>query len=460
MTEKEFLQILVRHDQVQVLEMYRTLSPENRTRVLSDVDDASLKLIFRLHKDFANVTQKASALSDIKPARVIELPQSEEERQRRYEAKLLGESMLRDNTVACLLVAGGQGSRLGFPGPKGQFPISPVKKKSLFQLFCEQIKAVRLRYNTALPFLIMTSQENDAETKTFFESGSYFGLDRQSVFFFRQGTIPSITPGGALIMKDETGLFTNPDGHGGSLKALYDSGALARLASMGISDIFYFQVDNPLARIADPLFLGYHRMTDAEISTKVVRRSNTAEKVGVYVSLQDRDAIIEYSEMGEKNMSALDEKGAILYWAGNIAIHVLKRSFVERLNDHGFALPYHSAAKEIEAAGTRGGIEKVWGWKFETFIFDAIPMAHKTCCMEVRREEEFSPVKNMEGVDSPETAERDMCNLSREWLADAGITLPQGAKAEISPLLALDRVEFVKKVEGKALTVAGDIYIE
>jgi len=304
----------------------------------------------------------------------------------------------------------------------------------------------------------MTSHENHQDTLNFFNAHDYYGLDRDTVHFFKQSMLPSITPEGRLILKDETYLFMNPDGHGGSLKALHNSGLLKYLTEKGISELFYCQVDNPLVKIADPVFIGYHKMSDAEIYTKVVRRRNTKEKVGVYLSIKGKDAIIEYNDLSTKKMSALDENGAILYWAGNTAIHVLNISFIERLNKHGFALPYHRAIKTVKTIGPDEKPIKTEAWKFETFVFDAIPLARKTCCVEAAREEEFSPVKNRDGDDSPETAQRAMNNLHRRWLEETGIVVPPATKVEISSLFALDKEEFIKKLKGKLMDIRENTY--
>jgi UDP-N-acetylglucosamine/UDP-N-acetylgalactosamine diphosphorylase len=395
----------------------------------------------------------------MKPATIITLPKTTDEKKRMEKARSSGETRIREGKVAVLIVAGGQGSRLGHDGPKGIFPVSPVKNKPLFQLFAEQIKALSIRYNVKIPLLIMTSQENHQATVDFFASHKFYDLDKESVYFFQQGMLPSITPKGKVLLDDQTHLLSNPDGHGGSLKALHDSGLLKKLADRGFQDLFYCQVDNPLVKIADPVFLGYHALTGAEVSTKVVRRTSVEEKVGVYMSVDGRDSIIEYSDLGPEYMSALDENGDILYWAGNTAIHIFSLSLVERLNRHGFALPYHCARKTVEYPVKEKLIKKIDLWKCEAFVFDAIPLAAKACCMEVSRWEEFSPVKNKEGSDSPDTARAAMSSLYRTWLTEAGVFVPSGISVEISPLYALDKDQLVQNLKKKKLEIKDDLYL-
>ena len=458
MTEESFIASMERHGQSHVIAHYRALSAGKKQVFLEEARDLDFDLVFSLYAESTKDRETALDLDTVRAAPIVKVPETASEKAQSAEALRVGEGLLEGNKVAVLIVAGGQGSRLGFEGPKGAFPVSPVRNKTLFRLFSESLKAISDRYNASIPLLIMTSIDNDEETRRYFDSCGYFGLDNRHVHFFSQGMLPSLTPDGRLVLKDETHFFTNPDGHGGSLKALHDSGILGRLIEEGVSELSYCQVDNPLVKIADPLFLGYHRMAGAEMSTKVVRRERIDEKVGVYVSVNGRDAILEYSDLGGRHMSVLDEQGNILYWGGNTAIHVLSLSFVERLNSHGFALPYHRAHRTIDTLGPAGP-EKIEGWKFETFVFDAIPLAKKALCMEVKREEEFSPVKNSEGVDSPETARAAMVDLAKTWLRKAGITPEPGALVEISPLFALNEEAFARKVrEAGIIPAKGDMY--
>ncbi|KPK88716.1 MAG: hypothetical protein AMJ94_14320 [Deltaproteobacteria bacterium SM23_61] len=452
------LDLLEKNGQGHVLDHIRRLSPEKREVFCRNLSALNLPLAFRLYQNFSRQKGSGTHLPNIEPASIIPTSRTPEEIQRRQEAIRLGESLIRGNQIAVLIVAGGQGTRLGFAGPKGFFPISPVKKKPLFQLFAESIQALSARYRARIPLLVMTSRENREETEAFFRSRGFFGLGKDQIHFFSQGMLPTLTPGGKLILGDETSLLANPEGHGGSLKALHESGLAGRLKGQGISEIFYCQVDNPLVKIADPAFIGYHRQEGADISTKVVRRQNLEEKVGIYGMVNGKPAIIEYSDFSPEDYRSLDENGSIRYWAGNIAIHVISLSFVDRLNREGFALPYHRAVKEIEGLGPGGRSEKMAGLKFESFLFDSIPLAQKSCCMEVVREEEFAPVKNQTGIDSPETARGAMTNLFRRWLEGAGVQVAPGVQVEVSPLFALDQEELADKLKGKKVVVGEDSY--
>ncbi len=459
MSEENILTLLEKHGQRHIVEHYRSLPPDERRALLEDMEGLDLPLVFDLHKKFRSAEGAAGTPRKVGPAVIQPLPVTPEEEREHHEAHRVGESLIRENRVAVLIVAGGQGTRLGFAGPKGKFPISPVAKKSLFQLFAESLKAIALKYGARIPLLIMTSRENHKETEAFFHEQDFFGLPPDAVSFFTQQMLATVTPDGGLILQDRMHLLANPDGHGGSLKALHQSGLLRKLVDQGYSELFYCQVDNPLVKIADPRFIGFHRRADSEISTKVVRRVNAEEKVGIYGAVNGCPAILEYSDFAPEEYRAVDGEGKIRYWAGNIAVHVISLSFIERLNEKGFALPYHRAVKEMEIRGAGRRPRKAKVWKFETFVFDAIPVARNTCCLEVNRQEEFAPVKNLKGIDSPETARAAMCSLHRKWLQDAGVDIHPEAQVEISPLYALDRDELLQKVKGQEFRFMTSCYL-
>ena len=458
MSQEEILNLLEKYRQRDILSHYQSLDPDNKKIFLRDLQGLELKLVFHLYQKFSKEGDIGRPFQEINSAPIFNIPKAPAEVEAREKARRLGERLIRENQVAVLIVAGGQGSRLGFEGPKGKFLITPVKKKSLFQLFAETVKAISLRYHAVIPLLIMASPENRQESQQFFTSHNFFGLSGDAVYFFEQEMLPTLTPEGQFILKDDTHLLVNPDGHGGSLKALHKSGLLEDLIRRGFTELFYCQVDNPLVRIADPVFIGHHKMAGAEISTKVVRRRDPEEKVGIYGAVNGKPAIVEYSDFHPEEYRALDVRGNIRHWAGNIAVHMISLSFVQRLNLHGFALPYHRAIKEVEVGGPDGKGAKIQSWKFESFVFDSIPFASKTCCLEVMREEEFAPVKNQKGSDSPDTARAAMNNLYRSWLEGAGAVLAPEAQVEISPLYALDKEELTEKLQGKKLLIREDQY--
>jgi UDP-N-acetylglucosamine/UDP-N-acetylgalactosamine diphosphorylase len=301
----------------------------------------------------------------------------------------------------------------------------------------------------------MTSPANDAETKDFFAKHDFFGLLPDQIHFFIQGTMPAVDEQGKILLASKHEIARSPDGHGGTLRALDRSVALGILEDQGIQEISYFQVDNVLAKVLDPVFIGYHAEAGAEMSSKVVRKAYPEEKVGVIGMRAGKLGVIEYSDLGHEDMVARDSQGELKYWAGSIAMHVIRVAFVRRLENEGILLPFHRADKKvpyIDARGRRMEPETPNGIKFESFIFDALQYASNAVTQEVSRQEEFSPVKNAAGVDSPEMARRDLMEMFASWLEEAGVKVPrdkQGALAariEISPSYALDREEALKKI--------------
>ncbi|MEL6796090.1 MAG: UDPGP type 1 family protein, partial [Planctomycetota bacterium] len=364
-----------------------------------------------------------------------------------------GEDLLRAGKVACFTVAGGQGSRLGYDGPKGCYPAGAVTKKPLFQIFAEGVLATGKKYGTNVPWYIMTSPLNHEATVAFFKEHSYFGLDPADVMFFPQGTIPSFDMlTGKILLAQKHEIATNPDGHGGSLTALHASGALDDMTKRGIEHISYFQVDNPNVKVADPLFLGLHAGapdSSGELSSKMLPKAYPEEKLGLFCTAAGRTCVIEYSDMPmERQRETLDD-GRLRFLAGSPAIHVFGRAFVEKVNTYNdFDLPYHRAEKKIPHVdldtGEQVSPDAPNGVKLERFVFDALPMAEKSIILETSRVEDFAPIKNAEGQDSAASSAQLQTQKAAGWLEAAGVEIPKKADGtpdcvlEISPLTALE----------------------
>jgi UDP-N-acetylglucosamine/UDP-N-acetylgalactosamine diphosphorylase len=303
--------------------------------------------------------------------------------------------------VAALVVAGGQGSRLGFDKPKGMFPVGPAGE-SLFELMARQVaeRGVRL--------LVMTSPATDIDTRAYFADHSDFGLSPGQVRYFQQGTMPAVDAAtGRLLLEAPGRLALSPDGHGGTLTALASSGLLAELKAAGVKHVFYFQVDNPLVRIADPAFVGRHIEAGSEASSKVVRKTEPGEKVGVLALGNGRCGIVEYSDLPRELAERRAADGRLAFDAGNIAVHLFAVPFLERVTAGADRLPFHLARKKVPFYDPETG-EFVTpasenALKFERFVFDALPKAGRWLAVACRREDEFAPLKNATGPDSPET---------------------------------------------------------
>ncbi len=369
-----------------------------------------------------------------------------------------GEASLRRGEIAALVVAGGQGSRLGFEKPKGMFPIGPVSGACLFQIHADKVLALSRRYEKAIPLLVMTSPTTDAETRNYFEEKSFFGIRPTEVIFFQQGTMPAVCAAtGRLLLERPGQLFLSPNGHGGTLTALAESGLLDGLRGRGIKHLYYFQVDNPLVKICDPGFIGRHLISNSEASSKVVFKEQPEEKVGVLAVLGGKCGIIEYTFLPKEMAEERNEDGTLRFRAGNPAIHLFSLEFLRRITS-SLGLPFHVAHKGVKhydpvqqtiiaPAGAPNAL------KFERFIFDALPLAERWLAMETTRAEEFSPVKNATGNDSPATAKAAQSALHSRWLHQAGIPT-HGHPVEISPLFALDEDELKAKIP-QSLTITG-----
>ncbi len=421
-----------------------------------DLDQVDVPLVMKLIR--GELLYKEQKMLSVTPADVVAASFADTGEAAAYREH--GEKLLRQGRVAALIVAGGQGSRLGIDAPKGVVEAAPLSAKSLFCIHSQKIVALCRKYRASIPVFIMTSRANDDQTKTYFSENDFFGLDRTRVHFFMQGMLPSLSPEGTFLLSREGSLFMNPDGHGGTFSALRKNGCLDIMRDMDIEEIFYFQVDNPLVRICDPLFIGLHNQKGADMSSKVVHKRSNEEKVGVIAVVDGKTQVVEYSDMSDDMRYATDETGEMLYWAGNLAIHLIRRDFAETLTKEGLMLPYHKAEKMIPTLDEFGNPVEEKGIKFETFIFDALPLAQKSITLEVLRKEEFAPVKNMTGEDSLESSREMQSALHRSWLEEAGIRVGKGIQVEISPLFALDRSDLQGRISQLPSEIDRDIYLK
>ena len=358
------------------------------------------------------------------------------------EAIAAGEKELRAGRVAALLVAGGQGSRLGYDGPKGCFSIGPVTGAPLFYFHARKILARTIRYGRAIPFYVMTSEANNAATVKCFEENDYFGLNPDDVFFFTQGMWPGMTQDGKIILDAPGHVFMSPDGHGGLIAALKKSGALDDMKKRGIKSVFFFQVDNPLVEIADPAFIGYHVLNKSEYSLKLCAKRDPKEKVGVPMQFGKTFRMVEYTEMTDEQCNRKGKDGQLYFLYGSPAIHVFDRAFLQR--EAGKAMPLHLAFKKIPFVDAKGQVVKPDapnGYKFEKFIFDILPNAKAAAFLAFDQKDEFSPVKNAEGGDSPATCKADMQAKWKKWLAEAGVEVKGDLPIEIDPAYAVDAAD-------------------
>lgn len=370
-----------------------------------------------------------------------------------------GLEAIAQNKVAVVLLAGGQGSRLGSSKPKGCYNIGLPSQNSLFQLQAERISKIseiagRSYPNSegsdiVIPWYIMTSGPTKQATKEFFEQNNYFGLDRANVKFFEQGTLPCLSNDGKILMENKYTVSVAPDGNGGVYSALYRSGVLQDMKKRQIEHVHTYCVDNCLVKVADPVFIGYSMERNVDIATKVVRKRDAKESVGLIVTKNGRPAVIEYSEISSELAEAKDERNPNLLKlrAANIVNHYYSARFLYAIPEwKSTYLPFHIASKRIPFVNIETGeFQKPTspnGVKLEQFVFDVFPnlTVDQFACLEVSRLEEFSPLKNGPGAadDCPEVARRHVLERSARWLKAAGAIVAEGAEVEVSPQTSYD----------------------
>ena len=462
---------LENHSQQHILAFFDDLSDPQKHSLLDQIDQLDLNQIDKWVAKYIKSDSPSDIPADFQPAiSYPPLPETSQEATKYEKAISLGEKLIADGKVAAFVVAGGQGTRLGFDGPKGNFPATPIKNKTLFQLFAEIIAATNKKFNTACPWYIMTSPLNHTETVDTFKSRGYFGLDKGDIFIFQQGTNPNFGFDGRILMTEKDTIATSPDGHGGSLKALYKSGAVAHMKKRRIELLSYFQVDNPLINIFDPLFIGLHALDNAEMSSKAVVKTGPLEKVGNFCLVDGKVTVIEYSDLPDETAKKTNPDGSLVFALGSIAIHTISTVFIERLNARGFALPMHKAVKKIPHIDDNGRPitpAEPNGIKLESFVFDALPLAKESVILQTQRQQEFAPIKNASGVDSAETSRQMQIDRAADWLESAGIAIPRKPDGtadcilEIAPSFALYKEDIAQKLHLIPEIKAGQaVYLE
>lgn len=442
-----------RAGQGHVFQFWNELTPAQQAELAEQAGEIDLAEVARLNATLVQAKGGAALdLAGLAPAPYTPLPENGGDAAAWRKARAAGEDALRAGRVAAFVVAGGQGTRLGYDGPKGTFKVTPVLQKSLFQVFAEKIRAAGARYGKPLHWFIMTSHQNHAATEAYFVEHKFFGLDRARVHFFRQGRMPAVGFDGKILLETKGTLAMSPDGHGGSLRALERSGALALMRREGIDLLSYFQVDNPLVRVIDPAFLGFHLLSGSEMSSKMIPKAYPEEKLGHFCVQGGRSVVIEYSDLPMTLQREVDPAtGRLRFIAGSIAIHVLNRTFVEKMAQGTGSMPFHRADKKIPCVDATGAVvkpEKANGVKFEMFVFDALPFATNALVLETRRADDFSPVKNAEGVDSPKSCREDQLRQFARWVLAHGGALAADSTGlpavnfEVAPSFGDDEASF------------------
>ncbi len=445
-SREELLARLTPLDQAQLLRFWDELDAAVRGKLATQLAAIDFRQISTLYHQGASSCDWAALARCASPPPAMRLADrasgggrfsAADARQRAAEALSAGK-------IGVLLVAGGQGSRLGFEHPKGLYPIGPVSNASLLQVHFEKTLAAARRYGAAVPIYMMTSPVTHDEQTEFLQRHKRFGLPEDDVVLFCQGTMPAVDAAtGKLLLSAKGSLFLSPDGHGGTLAALAASGALEHMRCRGIEHLFYLQVDNPLTPICDAEFVGYHLLAGSELTSMAIAKQTPQDRLGVFATIDGQMQIIEYSDLPDDVAALRDESGSLKFWAGSIAVHVFGVAFLERALALKDALPFHIARKQVPYLDDAGRLvepKQPNALKFERFIFDLLPHAKNSLVVEFAEADVFAPLKNAPGDkrDTPEYVQRFMIAQHRKWLETAGTRVAEGVAVEISPLWALD----------------------
>ena len=404
MNYEQIKEKLEQYGQTQLLRFYEELDETHKETLLDEIGQIDF--------DMLRVNQSSEQAGVITPIEAMTLDQiKEQEDAFRQE----GLAAIRSCNVAAVLLAGGQGTRLGLDGPKGTLNVGINRELFIFQCLINNLMDVKKEADAWIPLLVMTSDKNDADTRAFFEAHDFFGYNKDYVFFFKQEMAPSTDFDGKIYLEEKDHISLSPNGNGGWFISLQKAGLLEKIKSMGVQWLNVFAVDNVLQRMADPVFVGATIQSGKPIGAKVIRKAAPDEKVGVMCYRDNRPSIVEYYELTDEMMTQKNEKGELAYNFGVILNYLFKLSELERIA--GENMPLHIVDKKIpyiDENGNKIKPEEPNGHKYETLVLDMIQMMDGCLVFEVDRAKEFAPIKNMHGVDSLDSAREMMQKIGIE----------------------------------------------
>ena len=399
---QDAIDILRVYNQEHIIKLLEKLNAEEKEELLEQIN----KIDFQQMKELYDNTKKTIELKENKIEPLKYCDKSKLSKNEKEELDNLGERVIRNGQYAVVTMAGGQGTRLGHPGPKGTFKLDVYGKgKYLFEILCENLKEANKKYNIIIPWYIMTSKENNKETIEFLEKNNYFGYDKNNVIIFTQGELPLVDEEGKLLIGKNMKIKEASDGNGGTYFSLRASGCLSDMKERGIKWIFIGGVDNALLKMADVTLLGLAIKQGVQIASKSIVKANPQEKVGVFGKMNGHPKVIEYTELPEKMAEETDADGELKYGEAHIMCNLYTIEAIEKISKE--TLMYHPAHKKnsyIDEEGKEIIPKEPNSYKFESFIFDAFEFFDDIAILRGKREDDFAPVKNKEGVDSPRTA--------------------------------------------------------
>ena len=400
-----YIEIVKKYNQEHLLKYIDLISTnEGKNNLINDIENIDFEKLNRLfalsNQNFKN-SMKTVMLEHI---RVFDKSRFSDEENN--EILKIGEDIIANNQYAVVTMAGGQGTRLGHKGPKGTFILNvKPEPKSLFQIIAENLIKANNKYGIILNWYIMTSTENNDETVKYFEDNNYFGYNSENVKFFKQGNLPLLSEDGKLVINSEYRIKYAASGNGTIYQAMLNDGVIDDMKRKGIKWVFIGSVDNALLNMVDPMLLGLTKKRETEIASKTIVKNSPYEKVGVFCKKNGKPGVIEYSEIPETLIEEVDENGELMYGESHIMCNLYTLDAIEKIAN--VELPYHSAHKKVDFMQEDGNMfyaKEANGYKYEAFIFDGFELFDDITLYRGKREEDFAPVKNAEGVDSPETA--------------------------------------------------------
>ena len=400
--EQDIIEILKQYKQEHIINLLNKLEEKQKEELIEQINNIDFHQIMELYEN----TKKEIEIKENKIESVAYLDKEKLTKSDKERFDELGERAIVSGQYAVVTMAGGQGTRLGHTGPKGTFKLDVYGKgKYLFEILAENLKEANKKFNTIIPWYIMTSKENNDETQEFLEKHNYFGYDKNSVMLFKQGELPLVNTEGKMLIGKNLKIKEASDGNGGVFTSLRTTGMLADMKERGVKWIFIGGVDNAILKMADITLLGMAIDKDVQIASKSVVKANPHERVGVFCKMNNHPKVIEYSELPEKMAEEVDENGELKYGESHIMCNLFTIDAIEKISKE--PLIYYSAFKKnsyIDENGKEVIPEEPNSYKFEAFIFDAFELFDDIAILRGKREDDFAPVKNKEGVDSPKTA--------------------------------------------------------
>ena len=404
---KKVKEIIKKYNQEHLLVMYEKLEDTKKEKLLNQILEIDFDLTEKLYK--STLEKEDISNSKIEPIDYMQKDKIETNQKNKYEE--IGTNSIKSGELAAVTMAGGQGTRLGHNGPKGTYDIGLESGKSLFELLADYLKEQGKKYGVVIPWYIMTSNENNKQTIEFFEKHNYFGYEKdKNIFFFIQGELPMMDTKGKILLTEEGLIKLAADGHGGIYGALVKNGMTKKMREQGVKWVFIGGVDNCLVKMVDPILMGISIDKKVGAAGKSLVKANPTEKVGVFCRKDGRPYVIEYTEISKEMAEMVDENGELVYGESHILCNLFSLDSVEKMGNG--SLPYHVAFKKATYIDENGEMvvgEKPNAYKFEAFLFDAFNQLDDMAILRIKREEEFAPVKNKTGEDSPETA-RELYN--------------------------------------------------